>query len=115
MSIVWISTSRCEQLRVKDVPLSTQEAGLMNNQPISNLQTPSCHITAELFQRRCTMTSFSNSIKGGAHLNLGHFLLVSQCTSLLEVSEHISSGKGAFPSIASASIVEAILLLIYLK
>ena len=44
-----------------------------------------------------TMTSFSNRIKGGAHLNLGHFLLVSRCTSIVENSECISPGKGAFP------------------
>ena len=48
------------------------------------------------FQCRCTMTSFSNPIKGGVHLNLGHFLLVSHCTSIIGNSEHISPGKGAF-------------------
>ena len=49
------------------------------------------------FQCRCTMTSFSNRIKGGAHLNSGHFLLVSRCASIVENSECISPGKGAFP------------------
>ena len=64
-----------------------------------------------VFQCRCTMTSFSNSIKGGAYLNFGHFLLVSLCVSIVESSECISPGKGAFPSVASASIAEAALLL----
>ena len=64
-----------------------------------------------VFQHRCTMMSFPNSIKGGAYLNLVHFLLVSLCTSIVESSEHISPGKGAFPNIASTSIVEAVLLL----
>ena len=68
-----------------------------------------------VFQCRCTMMSYSNSIKGGSHLNFGHFLLVSWCVSLMEVCRHNSSGKGAFPSVASTSIVEAVLLLISLK
>ena len=58
------------------------------------------------------MTSFSNSIKGGAYLNSRHFLLVSLCTSIMESSEHISPGKGAFSGVASTSIVEAVLLFI---
>ena len=45
-------------------------------------------------------------------MNSGHFLLVPRCISLIEDSEHISSGKRAFPSVASTSIVEAVLLLI---
>ena len=68
-----------------------------------------------MFQCRCTMMSFSNSIKGGAYSNLRHFLLVSLCASIMENSEHISPGKGAFPGVASASIAEAVLLLCYLN
>ena len=72
---------------------------------------PCCRV----FQCRCTMMSFSNSIKGGAYSNLRHFLLVSLCASIMENSEHISPGKGAFPGVASASIAEAVLLLCYLN
>ena len=67
------------------------------------------------FQSKFTMMSYSNSIKGVPHLNSGHFLLVSQCVSLVEVCEGNSSGKGAFPSLASTSIAEIVLLLISLK
>ena len=51
------------------------------------------------FQCRCTLMSFSNSIKEGAYLNSGHFLLVSLCISIVESSECISPGKGAFPRV----------------
>ena len=44
------------------------------------------------------MTSSSMSIKGGVHLNSGHFLLVSQCVSLIQVCRCISSGNRALPS-----------------
>ena len=91
------------------MPLSTQEVGLMI---ISQSMSPDSFLPhyCRAFQRRCTMMSFSNSIKGGAHLNLGHFLLVSLCVSIMESSECIPPGKGAFPSVASISIVEAVLL-----
>ena len=66
---------------------------------INQLTSPDCFLPhfCGAFQCRCTTTSFSNRIKGGAHLNSGHFLLVSRCTSIIENSEHISPGKGAFP------------------
>ena len=65
------------------------------NQSISPVCFPPRFCRA--FQCRCTMTPFSNRIKGGACLNSGHFLLVSHCTSIVENSERISPGKGAFP------------------
>ena len=66
---------------------------------INQSMSPDCfppHLCGA-FQCRCTMKSFSNRIKGGAHLNSGHFLLVSHSASFVENSERISPGKGAFP------------------
>ena len=66
---------------------------------INQSTSPDCFLPhfCGAFQCRCTMTSFSNCIKGGAHLNLGHFFLVSHCASIVGNSERISPGKGAFP------------------
>ena len=82
---------------------------MINDQSMSPNSFLQCCYRA--FQCRCTMTSFFKSIKGGVYLNSGHFLLVCLCISIVESSEHISPGKGAFPSVASTSIGEAVLLL----
>ena len=73
------------------------------------------HLAVEHSNALYTMMSFSDSIKGGTYSYSRHFLLVSLCASIMEHSKHISPGKGAFPSVASTSIAEAVLLLCYLN
>ena len=96
MSIVkWYITLR--------MPRSQSHASWVLNRQglaiINQSTSPDCFLPrlCGAFQCRCTLTSFSNHIKGGVRLNLRHFLLVSHSTSFIENSEHISPGKGAFP------------------